>query len=52
MPGNGIDDACDAATPDCIDADGDTYSVTGGACGPIDYAEDIARLLALEAETA
>lgn len=32
--GNGVDDDCDPATPDCAaDVDGDGCSSTGGACG-------------------
>ncbi len=36
IPGNGIDDDCDPATPDCTDLDHDGYAVEGGACGPVD----------------
>ncbi len=36
VPGNGTDDDCNAATPDCVDADADGYSVSGGVCGPVD----------------
>ncbi|MBK7974311.1 MAG: FG-GAP repeat protein [Deltaproteobacteria bacterium] len=36
VPGNGVDDDCDAATLDCADGDGDGYSVSGGSCGAID----------------
>lgn len=33
---NGIDDDCNPATADCLDADHDGYSPSGGACGAID----------------
>ncbi|MFN7950592.1 MAG: MopE-related protein [bacterium] len=36
VPGNGLDDDCNAATSDCADGDGDGYSPTGGSCGAVD----------------
>lgn len=36
LPGNGIDDDCNAATTDCFDGDGDGYSPSGRSCGPVD----------------
>ncbi|MFN7953367.1 MAG: MopE-related protein [bacterium] len=36
VPGNGVDDDCNPATTDCLDADGDGYSPSGGSCGPVD----------------
>ncbi|MBK7976779.1 MAG: thrombospondin type 3 repeat-containing protein [Deltaproteobacteria bacterium] len=36
VPGNGVDDDCNAATTDCLDGDGDGYSPSGGSCGPVD----------------
>ena len=36
IPGNGLDDDCNASTFDCVDADGDGYAVSGGVCGAVD----------------
>ena len=36
VPGNGVNDDCNPATPDCVDGDGDGYSVSGGSCGAVD----------------
>ncbi len=50
VPGNGLDDDCNDATADCVDADSDGYSVSGGTCGAVDCIDTNAQVNPGQAE--
>ncbi len=52
VAGNGVDDDCNPATLDCVDGDGDGYSVSGGVCGPVDCSDSNADVNPGHAEVA